>query len=181
MLRKLAAVILAVGLCLPYGCDVRPISGVWHDVPTLLFLGIPVLATVAYVLHTLVPPLAAFHERHGQRLHGILRMVYFVLAGGYLAAAVTKREGWPGLIAAAVALLVTGGSLTWQQGRGTKATRVPLLLLLCAGVPEIAYLVVFLKEGELQAGGWVYTAGWLLALLGESQVLKVQPTIPHGG
>jgi hypothetical protein len=181
MLKKLAAAILAVGLCLPYGCDVRPISGVWHDVPTILFLGIPVIATVIYVLHTLVQPLAAFHERYGQRLHAVLRIVYFGLAGGYLAFAVTRREGWPGLIAAAAALVVTGGALTWQQGRGTKATRVPLLLLLCAGVPEIAFLVDFLREGGLQTGGWVYTAGWLLALFGETQVLKVQPTIAHGG
>jgi hypothetical protein len=30
-------------------------------------------------------------------------------------------------------------------------------------------------------GGWVYTAGWLLALFAETQVLKVQPTIAHGG
>ena len=181
MLKKFAALILAVGLCLPYGCDVRPITGVWHNVPAILFLGIPVLATVVYVLHTLVLPLAAFHERHGQRLHAILRIAYFGLAGGYLAFAVTKREGWPGLIAAAAALVVTGGSLTWQQGRGTKATRVPLLLLLCAGVPEIAFLVEFLKVGGLQIGGWVYTAGWLLALFAETQVLKVQPTIAHGG
>jgi hypothetical protein len=111
----------------------------------------------------------------------VLRIVYFGLAGGYLAFAVTRREGWPGLIAAAAALVVTGGALTWQQGRGTKATRVPLLLLLCAGVPEIAFLVDFLREGGLQTGGWVYTAGWLLALFGETQVLKVQPTIAHGG
>ena len=181
MLRKLAALILAVGLCLPYGCDVRPISGAWHDVPTILFLGLPVLASVIYVLHTLVPALAAFHERHGQLLHAILRVVYFGLAGAYLAFAVTRREGWPGLIAAAAALVITGGAMTWQQGRGTKATRVPLLLLLCAGVPEIAFLVEFLRHGDLQSGGWVYTAGWLLAMFAETQVLKVQPTVAHDG
>lgn len=181
MLRKLGAVILAAGLCLPYGCDLRPISSVWSDVPTILLLGIPVIATLIYVLHTLVPALAAFHERHGQGLHAMLRITYFGLAGAYLAFAVTKREGWPGLIAAAVALVVTGGALTWQQGRGTKATRVPLLLLLCAGVPAIAFLVDFLREGGLQIGGWVYTGGWLLALFAETQVLKVQPTVAHGG
>jgi hypothetical protein len=180
MLKKVSAVILAVGLCLPYGCDVRPITGVWHDVPTVIFLGIPVLASVVYVLHTLVPVLAAFHERHGRLMHAILRVVYFGLAGGYLAFAVTRRDGWPGAIAAAAALVITGGSFTWQQGRGTKATRVPLLLLLCAGVPEIAYLVEFLKVHELQVGGWVYTAGWLLAVFAETQVLKVQPPVAHG-
>jgi hypothetical protein len=180
MLKKFAALILAVGLCLPYGCDVRPITGVWHDVPTILFLGLPVLASVAYVLHTLVPALAAFHERHARFLHLLLRGIYFLMAGGYLAFAVTKRENWPGLLAAASALVITGGSFTWQQGRGTRATRLPLLLLLCAGVPEIAFLVEFLKSGGLQVGGWVYTAGWLLAMFGETQILKVQPPSAAG-
>lgn len=180
MLRKLAALILAVGLCLPYGCDVRPITGVWENGPAILFLGIPVIATVAYVLHALVPALTAFHERHGPRLHGILRILYFALAGGYLAFAVTKREGWPGPIAAAVALVVTGGAFNWQQRRGTKATRVPLLFLVCAGVPAIAFLVELLRSGDLRIGGWVFTIGWLLALVAETQVLKAQPTIPHG-
>ena len=181
MLKRLAALMLAVGLCLPYGCDVRPIVGAWHTLPTILFLGLPVLASVIYALHTWVPALAAFHERHGRTLYAILRVLYFGLAGAYLAFAVTKRESWPGLIAAAAALVITGGAVTWQQGRGTKATRVPLLLLLCAGVPEIAFLVEFLRHGDLQVGGWLYTSGWLLALFAETQVLKVQPTIAHEG
>lgn len=177
MLKKVSAVILAVGLCLPYGCDVRPVTGAWRDVTTILFLGLPVLASAIYVLHTLVPALAAFHERHGRPIHAILRVVYFGLAGGYLAFAVTRRENWPGLVAAAAALVVTGGSFTWQQGRGTRATRLPILLLLCAGVAEIAFLVEFLTHGALQVGGWVYTAGWLLAVLAETQVLKAQPPV----
>jgi hypothetical protein len=180
MLKKLAALLLAVGLCLPYGCDVRPITGAWDGLPAIVFLGLPVLATVAYVFHTLVPTVAAFHERHGRMVHAILRLVYFGLAGGYLAFAVTRREGWPGLIAAASALVVTGGSFTWQQGRGTKATRVAILLLLCAGVAEIAFLVEFLEAGALQIGGWVYTVGWLLAVFAETQVLKVQPSVAAG-
>jgi hypothetical protein len=180
MLKKFAALMLAAGLCLPYGCDVRPITGVWHDVSTILFLGLPVVASVAYVIHTLVPAVAGFHERHGRVLHAILRILFFGLAGGYLAFAVTKREGWPGLIATAAALVITGGSFTWQRGRGTRATRLPLLLLLCAGVAEIAFLVEFLKAGELQAGGWIYTAGWLVAVFAETQVLKIQPTVAAG-
>src|SRR5437899_12357240 len=95
MLKRLAALTLLVGLCLPYGCDVRPITGVWGQVSTVLFLGVPVLVPLIYVFHTLVPPLAAFHERHGPLLHGSFRVVYFGLAGGYLAFAVTKRDGWP--------------------------------------------------------------------------------------
>ncbi len=179
MLKKLAAVLLGVGLCLPYSCDVRPITGVWGSFQGVLFLGIPVLCVVAYILHILVPSLAAFHERHGRGLYAILRVLYFLLAGTYLAYAVTKNSDWPGLIAIAAALVVTGVVLIWQQGRGTKATRVPLLLLLCAGVPAIAYAVELRQD--LKIGAWVSLAGWVIGVFAETQVLKVQPTVAHGG
>jgi hypothetical protein len=181
MLKKVAALILLVGLCLPYGCDIRPITGVWHDVPTILLLGLPVLATVIYVLHTLLPILAAFHERHARTLHGIFRVVYFVLVGGYLAFAVTKRDGWPGLIETAIALVVTGVLAVWQQHRGTAAARLPLLLLTVAGVPEVAYLVGFLRDGSLQIGGWVFSGGWVVAVIAEAMVLSASPPNPLGG
>src|SRR5438034_5135359 len=75
LLKKLAAVLLLAGLGLPYGCDARPITVLWtswSDPGTLFALGIPVLAALAYGLHSLLPPLARFHERHGAGLHGIL-------------------------------------------------------------------------------------------------------------
>jgi len=179
MLKKLAAVTLGVGLCLPYSCDVRPITGVWDSFQGSLFVGIPVLCVVAYILHNLVPALAAFHERHGRGLHATLRVVYVLLAGAYLAYAVTKNSDWPGLIPVAVTLVVTGVILIWQQGRGTKATRVPLLLLLCAGVPAIAYAAALRQD--LKIGAWVFLGGWVVGVLAETQVLKVQPTIAHSG
>jgi hypothetical protein len=181
MLKKLAALILLVGLCLPYGCDIRPILGAWDDVPTMLFLGIPVVATVIYALHSVVPMLAGFHERHSRLLHRIFRVVYFGLIGGYMAFAVTGREGWPGKLETAAALIVTGVLFVWQQNRGTTAARLPLLLLTAVGVPEVAYLIVFLKDGPLQVGGWVFTAGWLLGVIAEARVLAVAPRMPHGG
>jgi hypothetical protein len=179
MLKKLAAALLIVGLCLPYSCDVRPITGVWGSLLGILFLGIPVLCVVAYALHNFVPPLARFHERHGRLLHTLLRVLYFGLSGAYLAYALMRNTDWPGLLPVAAALVVTGGLLTWQQGRGTKATRVPLLLLLCAGVPAIAYTAEL--RTDLKIGAWVFLAGWVLGVFAEMQVLKVQPTIAHGG
>ncbi|HSD30995.1 MAG TPA: hypothetical protein VLB49_03730 [Gemmatimonadales bacterium] len=181
MLKRLGALTLAVGLCLPYGCDVRPITGVWQNVPTIVLLGVPVLATLIYVLHTLVPTLAAFHERHSRTLHAVFRVVYYALLGGFLALAVTKRDGWPGPIEVAAALVVTGVLAVWPQHRGTSAARLPLLLLTVVGVPEVAYLVGFLREGGVQLGGWVFTAGWVLAVLAEVQVLAASPPNPHGG
>jgi hypothetical protein len=181
MLKKLAALILLVGLCLPYGCDVRPISGVWHDVPSILFLGLPVVATLIYILHSLVPALTAFHERHGRLLYGIFRIVYFGLLGGYLAFAVTGRSGWPGKLETAAALIVTGVLFVWPQHRGTTGARLPLLLLTAVGVPEVAYLLTFVRDGPVQIGGWVFTVGWLVGVLGEVRVLAVAPPMPHGG
>src|SRR2546430_9403897 len=95
MLRKLGATLVAVGLFLPYSPDVRVIASVWHNAAEVLFQGFPVLLAFVYVLHTLVPAFARFDQRHGQRLHGALRMVYFVLVGAYLATATAGRAGGP--------------------------------------------------------------------------------------
>jgi hypothetical protein len=103
------------------------------------------------------------------------------LIGGYLAFAVTKREGWPGPIETAAALIVTGGLAVWQQHRGTTAARLPLLLLTAIAVPEVAYLVGLLRDGAVQVGGWVFSAGWALAVAAEVQVLAASPQHPHGG
>jgi hypothetical protein len=61
------------------------------------------------------------------------------------------------------------------------AARLPLVLLTAIGVPAVAYLVGFLRDGALQVGGWVFTAGWILAVLAEAQVLAASPQHPHGG
>src|SRR6266581_2346520 len=153
MLKKIGAVLLAVGLFLPYG-PARIIAIVWQGVPTILFSGVPVLITIAYVLHSFVPPLAQFHQRYGQGLHGLFRVVFFVLAGAYLAMSLAKEHaGWPAHLHVIVALVVTGGLLYWGQGRGTKAERLPLLLLICAGIPTIAYFLDAVHAGELLYGG----------------------------
>jgi hypothetical protein len=174
MLKKLAALTLLVGLCLPYD-QARLITGVWHDLSTIFLRGVAVVATIIYCLHTLVPALAAFHERNARTLHGIFRVAYFALVGGYLAFAVTKRAGWPGLLETAAALVVTGALAVWQQHRGTKAARLPLLLLTVVGVPTVAYLIGFLRVGGLQIGEWVFSAGWGLAVLAEVSVLAASP------
>ena len=73
MLKKLAAVVLLVGLVLPYSCDTRPITGSWEGAHRILMFGVPVLVTIAYALHQLWPALARFHERNGAALHGAFR------------------------------------------------------------------------------------------------------------
>lgn len=181
MLKRIGAGVLAVGLFLPYSPDVRVITSVWNDPAEVLFQGVPVLMIVLYVLHTFVPPVARFHARHGPGLHGFLRMVFFVLAGAYIATAAATRAEWPARGPVLAALAITGGLLYWGQGRGTKAERLPLLLLIGAGVPTIAYFVETLRAGLLAYGGWVFTAGYLLALAVEVQALRATPRIAHGG
>ena len=181
MLRRIGAALVAVGLFLPYSPDVRVIASVWHNAAKVLFQGLPVLLAFVYVLHTFAPRLARFHERHGQGLHGALRMVYFVLAGAYLATATAGRSDWPALGPVLAALVVTGGLLYWGQGRGSKAERFPLLLLIAGGVPTVAYFIETLRAGALAYGGWVFTAGYVLAVVGEVQRLWAAPKIAHGG
>src|SRR3989440_5699367 len=181
MLRKISAALVALGLFLPYSPDVRVIASVWHNPAEVLFQGFPVLLAFVYVLHAFAPPLARFHERHGQALHGSLRMVYFVLVGAYLATATAGRADWPALGPVLAALVVTGGLLYWGQGRGSKAERFPLLLLIAGGVPTVAYFIETLRAGALAYGGWVFTAGDALAGLGGGAGAPAPPQIAPGG
>jgi hypothetical protein len=179
VLRKLAAALVLAGLCLPYACDVRPVTGVWDSgAANAGMLGIPVLAAVLYVLHEFVPPLAAGIERHGPAVHGVLRAVFLLLAGAFLVRAIQAGSDAPQRLGTAAALLVTGGVLAWPQGRGTRAQRVPLVLLAILGIPVIALPVVL--DFDLQTGGWLFTAGWGLAVLEEMRLLRATPPIVRG-
>ena len=182
LLKKFAAVLLLAGLGLPYGCDARPITVLWtswSDPGTLFALGIPVLAALAYGLHSLLPPLARFHERHGAGLHGILRAMFFLLAGAYLTSGLEgKGDDFPFWL---IALLFSGGLLYWQQQRGTKAQRLPLLLLTIVGVPAVYYGTALLGKGGLQYGGWVFTVGYVAAVAAEVLGLRGTQPVTHGG
>ena len=179
MFRKLAAALVLVGLCLPYACDVRPLTGVWGSAVNAGMLGIPVLAALLYVLSELLPPVAAALDRHGPAVHGVLRAVFLVLAGAFLVSAIQGGSGASQRLGTAAALLGTGGLLAWQQGRGTKAQRVPLLLLAILGIPLIEVPVVL--HLNLKTGGWLITAGWGLAVLEEMRLLRAAPPIVQGG
>ena len=56
-----------------------------------------------------------------------------------------------------------------------------MLLLIAGGVPTIAYFIETLRAGALAYGGWVFTAGYVLAAVGEVQGLRAAPQIAHGG
>jgi hypothetical protein len=179
-LKKLAAVALLAGLVLHHSCGVSPLIGVWQGLATTIMFGIPVLATIAYALHQLLPALARFHERHGPALHGLFRAVCLVLLGVYVGAALDDDAEQRARIATAVTFAITIGLLVWQQSRATKAQRLPLLLLTIVGVGAIDAFVNYVGEG-MQYGGWVFTAGWLLAVGTEATGLRGTPPVSHGG
>ncbi len=181
MLKRLAAVLLLVGLCLPYSCDARPLTAVWADPETIVMVGIPVLVTVAYALHVLVPALARFHERHGAALHGIFRATYLVLAGAYLSFALHKGEEHADRFHAAIAIACTAAVLWWQQRRGTKAQRLSLLLLVIVGLPEVLYFLSGIHSHDLKFGGWLFTVGYVVAVGLEARDLRQAPQVPSGG
>jgi ABC-type amino acid transport system permease subunit len=177
MLKRISAVLLLVGLGLPYGCDTRPITAVWAEPEVILMIGIPVLVTVAYALHVLLPALARFHERHGAVLHGIFRAAYLLLAGAYLFFAIRKEGEHADKFHALVALVLTAALLWWQQRRGTKAQRLPLLLLVIVGLPEVLYFLSAMHAHDVDIGGYLFTAGYLLAVGLEVRDLRGAPRI----
>src|SRR5207302_10606309 len=122
MLKKIGAALVAVGLFLPYSPDVRVIASVWHNAAEVLFQGFPVLLAFVYALHTFVPPLARFHQRLGQALHGSLRMVYFVLVGAYIATAAAGLVDLTVYGTVLADLVITGGCLYLGFGRGRRVT-----------------------------------------------------------
>lgn len=179
MLKKIAAGLLLVGLALPYSCGARPVVVAWDDLPTVMLLGIPVIAAVAYVLVTLVPAMARFQERHGRTMHAGGRAIFLALWGAYLYAGLKGDSDGP--LEWMVPIVVTGALLYWQQQRGTKTERLQLLRLTVVGLPAVMYLVSGLISGGLQIGAWVLTAGWLLGVLAEVQTLQRAPRVAHSG
>src|SRR5258708_23125487 len=135
MLKKVAAGLMLVGLALPYSCGARPVVVAWDDLPSVMLLGIPIIAAVAYALVALLPTLARFQERHGRTLHAAGRALFLALLGAYLYAGLkADSEGPPVWLAS---LVVTGALLYWQQQRGTQTERLQLLRLTAVGLPGV--------------------------------------------
>src|SRR5437660_12398333 len=91
-----------------------------------------------------------------------------------------RHTRWPRDWSSDVCSSDLGGLLYWGQGRGTKAERLPLLLLIAGGVPLIAYFIETLRAGALAYGGWVFTAGYVLALGGGGQGRRAAPGVAPG-
>ncbi len=181
MLNKLGAILLVAGLILPYRYDVTPITGAWKQAATALVVGLPMLAAIVYALHVLVPALARFHARYSGALHGLLRALYFILVGSYLLGALQSGGTRADRLFPLMAIALTGSLVAWQQGRGTKALRLPLLLLAIVGLPLVTNLLGGLHTGDLRFGAWIFTAGYALAATLEVRDLRGAGRVTHGG
>jgi len=179
MLKKLAAGLMLVGLALPYSCGARPVVIAWDDLPTVMLIGIPVIAALAYALVTFVAPAARFQERHGRTMHAVGRGIFLALWGAYLYAGLKGDSDGP--LEWIVPVVVTGALLYWQQQRGTKTERLQLLRLTVVGLPVVMYLVSGLISGGLQVGAWVLTGGWVIGVVAEVETLQRAPKVAHSG
>jgi hypothetical protein len=182
MVKRLAAVLLAVGLCLPYTLDVRPIAFLREDAGAFVSVGIPILLAFGYALVTLLPAAARAVARQGRALHGLLSALFFIFVGLSLGAALsqpghTTARDWAAL---GVAVTVGGGLRSWTERRGTEAQRVPLLILAIFGLQAVAVLWSFALQA-LQYGAWVMMAGYITAVASEMRALRPAPAITTAG
>ena len=103
-----------------------------------------------------------------------------MLLGVYIGVALGDDAERRDQIATAATFVVAAGLLFWQQGRGTKAQRLPRLLLTIVGLAAVYAFADLVGDG-LNYGGWVVTAGWLLAVFAEVSDLQGAPQVSHGG
>jgi hypothetical protein len=176
-MKKIAALAIAVGLCTPYSCDVRPVEFLWDDWQNVVAVGIPVLAGVAYCVLVFSPAFARLVERRGGTLDRLLAGLYAALLAFWTIACAldgTSSEQWLWL---ALAAGFTLGLLVLARRRGAPDARVPLLLLSLLGLPAVDYfLTCLIVLKSLQYGGWIFSAGYALAVIVEARGLRRAPS-----
>lgn len=174
MLKKLGAALMLAGLLLPYSCEVRPVTALWNagSIDDILTISIPVFAAVVYILHALAPPLARFHERHAVALSGLFAVLTVAVTGAFVYDAITgDSDEWMFAIAGVVVVVPL---LYWARRRGTIVDRLPLLMLAPVGIAALSFFTSLLDTGDVKVGGWLATAGYVLATVGE-----VTSAAPH--
>jgi hypothetical protein len=186
MLKKIAAVLILIGLCTPYSCNVRPIGTLiprsQDEIGGLFFYGIPTLAGLAYVAWVFFPGVRAWVRRREAPLRKVLLGLFLLLALGFVAVEADDLrtrtqidvENWASL---ALALLWGGGIIAWTRRWGKDADSVPPLLLAVLGIPLIRF---FWPPSGRQYGAWILASGYVLAVLTEARAPCRAPDAPDG-
>ena len=182
MLRKIAAVLLLVGICLPYSCDVRPVTGAWTTGGGAVAAGIPLLALVAWCLDALLGALLGFTRRMPvgeiRAARRVVSVIFIVVTGWLLVMAFDNK---PKMVAIQIgAVAITAAFLNVLARRGDRTGQIAPWLLAVAGVSEAAFLAG-LFPGELQVGGWILAAGFVLAIVAEWRETAGGPAPGEGG
>ena len=178
MLRRIAAVLLLVGLCLPYSCDVRPITGVWEDSWAIVTAGIPLVALILWCLDALIGftrRLGAASIRAARRALGI---VFVAVTGALLYMVLDSRPSR--MVIGLGSVAIAGVFLNVLARRGDRTGRIAPWLLAIAGVSEAAFLSGLFPK-DLQAGGWILAAGFALAIAAEWRETAGLPTREGAG
>lgn len=178
MLQRLGAALLLIGLVLPFAFGARPVVAGWVDWESAVGIGLPVVLAVVYAAVRLVPPLLGALEARGAAVHGAMRFILFMLMGFWVNELIEDDET-RGRLGTAFSLVVVASVVWWQQRRGTKAQRVPLLVLCCVAIPAVAYYTALFPNVHI--GASVVVGGLALAAAGEAAMLRGAPRVPAAG
>ncbi len=178
MLRRIAAVLLLVGLCLPYSCNVRPITGVWGNPGSIVAAGIPLLALLLWCLDALI----GFTRRMGaarvRAARRALGLVFIAVTGALLYMIFDSKPMRAAIGLGSVA--IAAAFLNVLARRGDRTGRIAPWLLAIAGVSEAAFLSSEFPK-NLESGGWILVVGFALAIAAEWRETPGLPTREDAG
>lgn len=166
MVRKLAAILLLVGVFTPYSCDVRPITTLWGEWMGILAAGIPVLCILIYAVQALIEQVAAFMRSRRRLFQPLLLTALLLVAVVWIVGQIMEDNQYAPVIAVLAASLLWSGlllRLALRPGKG--AEPLPILLIAIAGIPVINYF--YWEYDRLKYGAWILTAGYALAVIEE--------------
>ncbi len=178
MLRKIAGALLLIGLCLPYSCDVRPITGVWGNPGSIVAAGIPLVALILWCLDALIGLARRMRPESVRAARRALVIVFIAVTGALLYMVLDSRPMQAAIGLGSVA--IAAAFLNLLARRGDRSGRIAPWLLAIAGVSEAAFLSSELPR-NLQPGGWILAAGFALAIAAEWRETPGLPTREGAG
>ncbi len=131
------------------------------------------LAAVAYCILAFLRAFARLVERRGAAPERLLAGLYAALLAFWWITSVFDGMSREELAWLLLASAFTLGLLVFARRRGAPGARAPLLLLCLLGLPAVLFFLSELKS--LQYGGWIFSAGYALAVILEARDLRKKP------